>query len=102
MEKEGAVRDVSKALLLLIRRLVRHPDDVEVSYDAAADDRTYVIYVSTNDDDKGIVVGRDGTTIAAMELLLGKIAKKYSMHVSFVLRRAADSETVVSTSRSSE
>lgn len=72
---------LAEALEHLVRGIVDHPDDVEVS------DRTQrrgrVLAVHVNPDDMGLVIGRGGRNARALRTVVGALSGGRAIRVEF-------------------
>ncbi len=72
---------LAEALEHLVRGIVDHPDDVEVT------DRTQrrgrVLSVHVNADDMGKVIGRGGRTARALRTVVGALSRGRAIRVEF-------------------
>ena len=64
---------------LIIKKLVEHPEDVQVR--AIEGDEGLTIEVQTNPEDMGRVIGKSGKTAQAIRTLLNASAAKAGMRV---------------------
>ncbi|MCC6143001.1 MAG: KH domain-containing protein [Candidatus Hydrogenedentes bacterium] len=62
------------------KKLVQHPEDVQVRHIEGDDAHTYELRV--NPEDMGRVIGKDGRTAKAMRTLLGTAATKENVRAN--------------------
>lgn len=62
------------------KRLVEHPDDVQVRVIESEDEQSYELRV--NQDDMGRVIGRGGRVAKAMRTVMGAAATKQDIRVN--------------------
>jgi len=73
---------VKELVEMVAKKLVNHPEDVQVRLIEGEDKQTYELRV--NDEDMGRVIGKNGKTINAIRTLIGAAAANV-----VVLREAA-------------
>lgn len=65
---------------LIAKKLVAHPEDVQVRVIDGEDGQ--VIELQVNPEDMGKVIGKEGRTAKAIRTLIGSAAAKSDVHVS--------------------
>ena len=73
---------LAEALEHVVRAIVAHPDDVDVS--AKQLRRGQVLEVRVNPDDLGRVIGRSGRTATAIRTVIGAVAGAGGARIDFV------------------
>ena len=67
---------------LIARKLVEHPDDVQVAALDGEEGQDSAIELRVHPDDMGRVIGKSGKTAKAMRTLVSSAASKAGVHVS--------------------
>ena len=70
------------AVTHLVKGIVEHPDDVEVSQKSSP--RGEVLEVRVNPEDLGRVIGRGGHTVSSLRTVVGALAKGERVRVDVV------------------
>jgi len=62
---------MEELLLLILKQIVNHPDEVSVEEQVDPEDPTFVKFlISANDEDRGIIIGKGGHTISSIRDIL--------------------------------
>ena len=77
-------QDLAVLVDVMVRPLVDHPDDLEITFDAP-DERNVLVEVRANDEDAGKIIGRQGRCIKAIRTLCRAAAARMDAHVDVEL-----------------
>lgn len=62
---------MEELLLMILKEIVNHPDEVSVEEQADEEDPTFVKFlIKAHDEDRGIIIGKRGHTISAIRDIL--------------------------------
>jgi predicted RNA-binding protein YlqC (UPF0109 family) len=86
--RQHTIDEIREFVLAMVRGVVDKPDEVEV-YKEMAGLRNVVLEVVVAESDVGIAVGRDGTTVDAMRVLLFAKCKRHDLKYSFDISGAS-------------
>jgi predicted RNA-binding protein YlqC (UPF0109 family) len=80
---DGRESAMEEMLLFVVRSLVDHPEDVEVEF--LSDEEGEVFQVLAHQSDLGRLIGKNGQTAKALELILNangkKIGRRYHLDI---------------------
>jgi predicted RNA-binding protein YlqC (UPF0109 family) len=71
---------VKELIEFVAKKLVQHPEDVQIRH--IESDDTHVYELRVNPEDMGRVIGKDGRTAKAMRTLLGTAATKENVRAN--------------------
>jgi predicted RNA-binding protein YlqC (UPF0109 family) len=75
---------------MIVKEIVDHPDDAKV--ERTVDDRGVLLTLSTNPEDMGKIIGKDGKTAEALRTLLRIIGAKNNARVNLKILEPEGSE----------
>lgn len=79
-------------LVTVVKAIVNHPDDVEVTRDL--DERGVLLTLKVNQEDMGYVIGREGSTAKAIRTLLRIIGVKNNARLNLKIAEPEGSTRV--------
>jgi predicted RNA-binding protein YlqC (UPF0109 family) len=81
-------------LTYIVRHIVTHPDEVAVSQVISEDEQHLTLRLAVNQQDMGLVIGKDGNTARALRNILKVAALKSNQRVYLdILEAGADAPT---------
>ena len=63
-----------KLIETIVQSIVQYPDDVKI--ERTVDNQGILLTVAVNDEDKGVVVGKQGSVAIALRTILARLAYK--------------------------
>lgn len=101
MEQEGITPvDIRELAEHLCKLVVKIPDKVVVKETSSG--RTRIVTAQVDDDDIGRVIGKQGTTIRSIRVLLDQVGKRMNQKIYFEIKNKIQTKTTTDNDPSAE
>ena len=76
----------------ILKALVNHPDELKI--EKSVDEMGVLLTVKANKDDVGLIIGKNGTTVRAIKMVIKRIGAKNKASVNIKIEQPAEASSV--------
>lgn len=76
----------------ILKALINHPDELKV--EKSVDEMGVLLTVKANKDDVGLIIGKNGTTVRAIKMIIKRIGAKNKASVNIKIEQPTETNSV--------